>query len=79
MSKHIPGIIVQEIGAKLISNREQNMLCIKSQQILCSKRIFLLTALKVSYLACKCIFYRPEHNVKRNFMKLNFAGLEMQN
>ena len=32
--------------------------------------------LKVSSLACKCVFYRPEHNVKGK--ELNFEGLEMQ-
>ena len=24
----------------------------------------MLTGLKMSSLACKCVFYRPEHNVK---------------
>ena len=24
----------------------------------------MLTGLKVSFLACKCVFYRPEHNAK---------------
>ena len=24
----------------------------------------MLTGLKVSSLACKCVFYRPEHNAK---------------
>ena len=29
----------------------------------------MLTGLKVSFLACKCVFYRPEHNAKRmNFL-----------
>ena len=39
----------------------------------------MLTDLKVSSLACKCAFYRPEHNAKRGDpMKLNFECLEMQ-
>ena len=25
----------------------------------------MLRGLKVSSLACKCVFYRPEHNTKR--------------
>ena len=34
----------------------------KSFQILCRKKISMLTGLKVSPLACKCVFYRPDHN-----------------
>ena len=30
----------------------------------CRKRIPMLTGLKVSPLACKYVFYRPEHNAK---------------
>ena len=37
----------------------------------------MLTGLKVSSLACKSVFYRPEHNVKGRPMELNFEGLEM--
>ena len=40
----------------------------------CRKRITMLTVLQVSSLACKCVFYRPEHNAK----ELNFEDLEMQ-
>ena len=29
-------------------------------------------------LAWKCVFYRPEHHVKRDPMELNSEGLEMQ-
>ena len=54
-------ILVHGIGAKLVSNWEQNMLCTKSWQILCKKRICILAGLKVSYLGCKCVFYRPKH------------------
>ena len=28
------------------------------------KRISMLTGLKVSSSACKCVFYRPKHNAK---------------
>ena len=38
------------------------MLYTKSQQILCGKRVSMLTDLKVSSLACKYVFYRPDHN-----------------
>ena len=34
----------------------------------------MLTGLQVSSVACKCVFYRPEHNAK----ELNFEDLEMQ-
>ena len=32
----------------------------------------------MSSLACRCVFYRPEHNAKGEPMELNFEGLEMQ-
>ena len=32
--------------------------------MLLRKRIPMSTGLKVSSLACKCIFYKPEHNAK---------------
>ena len=38
----------------------------------------MLTGLKVSSLACKCVFYRPEHNAKGVPMEMNFEDLEMQ-
>ena len=39
----------------------------------------MLTSLKVSFLACKCVFDRPKHTVKRGDpMELNFEGNEMQ-
>ena len=34
--------------------------------------------LKVSSLACKCVFYRPELNAKGDPMELNFESLEKQ-
>ena len=38
----------------------------------------MLIDLKVSSLASKCVFYRPEHNAKGGPVELNFEGLEMQ-
>ena len=32
----------------------------------------MLTSLEVSSLACKCIFYRPEHNSKEGAHKTEF-------
>ena len=51
-------VIVHGIGDKLVSNWEQNMLYPKR------KRTSMLTGSKVSSLASKCVFYRPEHNAK---------------
>ena len=66
------------IGAKLVLNWEQSMLHTKSYQVLNRKRISMLTVLKVSFLTCKCAFYRPELNAKGDLMELNFEGLEMK-
>ena len=38
----------------------------------------MLSVLKVSSLARKCLFYRPEHNSKRDPKKLTFERLAMQ-
>ena len=38
----------------------------------------MLRDLKVSSLASKCVFSRPEHNAKGEPVELNFEGLEMQ-
>ena len=38
----------------------------------------MLTGLKMSSLACKCIFSRSEHNAKGDPMELNFEGREIQ-
>ena len=40
----------------------------------------MLTSLEMSSLACKCVFYRPEHNAKEggDSMLVNFEDLEMQ-
>ena len=43
----------------------------------CTKRIFMLTSLKVSSLICKCVFYGRETNAKWDHSELNFEGLEM--
>ena len=32
----------------------------------------MLTALKVSSLACKCLFYRPEYEIKREPHEIEF-------
>ena len=42
------------------------------------KKISMLTGLKVSPVTCKCVFYRPEHNIKGDLMELNFEVLQMQ-
>ena len=34
--------------------------------------------MKVLSLACKCVFYRPEHYGKGRSHELNFDGLELQ-
>ena len=57
-------MFVHGIGAKLLSNFEQNMLKIKSLQSLRRKKISMLTVLEVSSLEGKCVFYRSEHNAK---------------
>ena len=38
----------------------------------------MLRGLKVSSLACECVCYRSEQNVKGDPTKLNFKGLEMK-
>ena len=38
----------------------------------------MLTGLKILSLASKCVFYRPEHDVKRYPIELNFEGLQIQ-
>ena len=40
-------------------------------QVLCRKRISMLTGLKASPLACKCVFYGLENNAKGDPMELN--------
>ena len=36
------------------------------------------TDFKVSSLASKCLFYRPEHSANEGPLKLNFEGLGME-
>ena len=38
----------------------------------------MLRGLKMSSLACECVCYRSEQNVKVNPTKLNFKGLQMK-
>ena len=45
-------------------NFEKGMSYTKSLQVLHRKGISMLTDLKVFSLTCKCVFYRPELNVK---------------
>ena len=40
--------------------------------------ISMLTGLKVPSLACKCVFYRSEHNAKGGSYEMSFDGLKMQ-
>ena len=57
-------MFVHGIGAKLLSNLEQNMIKIKSLQSLRRKKISMLAVLEVSSLEDICVFYKPEHNAK---------------
>ena len=36
----------------------------------------MLTGLQLSSFACKCVFYRPEHNARGDPMELNFGDLD---
>ena len=38
----------------------------------------MFTGFKVPTVACKCVFYRPEHNAKGYLMGLNFEVLQIQ-
>ena len=40
--------------------------------MLCGKRASMFIALKLSSLACKGVFYRPEHNVKGGAHRIEF-------
>ena len=71
-------IIASEIAAKLVLNWEQNMLYAKRWHVFCRKKISMSAGLKMSSLACNCVFKRPEHNAKGCPMQLNFEGLDMQ-
>ena len=74
--------VVHGTGAKVISDCKQNMLYTKIQRIFCKKRISVLAGLKVSSLACKCVFCRPEHNAEgashgTEFCKLRIMVIKM--
>ena len=47
--------------------------------MLFKKRISRLTGLKVSSLVRKCVFYRPEHNIKRGPHGTEFEVLKCKN
>ena len=55
------------------SNWGQSMLYTKSLQVLNRKGISMLTALKMSSLTCKCVFYRPELNAKAGPHRIEFS------
>ena len=38
----------------------------------------MVKGLKVSYLACECVFQRQKHNAKQGSHELNFEGFKMQ-
>ena len=38
----------------------------------------MLTGFRMLSLACKCIFYKPEHTLRGNPLELNFEGLEIK-
>ena len=57
---------------------EQKMFYTKRYQILCKKRISILTAFKKPSLASKCVFYRTEHKANGRPRKWNFQVLRMQ-
>ena len=50
----------------------------KVGKFLCRKRISMLRGLRVSSLACKYVFCRPEHNAKGGSHELNFECLKKQ-
>ena len=61
------------IRFKLVSHWEQSMLSTKSLQVLHRKGISMLTDLEVSSLTCKCVFYRPELNLKAGAHGIEFC------
>ena len=64
------------IRFKLLSNWEESMLCTKNLQVLHRKGDVLhrnVKGLKVSSLACKCVFYRPELNTKAGAHGIEFC------
>ena len=61
------------IRVKLVSNWVQSMLFTKSLQVLHRKGMSMLTRLKMSPLTCKCLYYRPELNAKRELHRTEFC------
>ena len=55
---------VYGIGVKLVSNWEQNILYTKRYKMLCRKKTFTLTGLKVPFLTRMRVFFRSKHNAK---------------
>ena len=57
-------------------NTEKSHFCVRPWLVLLlvaeTKRQSMLTGLKVSSLACNCVFYRPEHNAKRRPHEIYF-------
>ena len=58
-----------QIGIKL----ETKPFIYRNLANLCRKLISMLTCLKVSYLACKCVFDRQKHNAKREPHGIEFG------
>ena len=67
-----------EGGGNWSKKWEQKMFYTKRYQILCKKRISILTAFKKPSLASKCVFYRTEHKANGRPRKWNFQVLRMQ-
>ena len=64
-------IIVHEIGVIMISNWEQcpwncghNDLKLVAKRVIYQKIAGMIAGIKVSFLTCKCVFYRPEHDAE---------------
>ena len=64
-------IIVHGIGVIMISNWEQcpwycgrNDLKLGAKCIIYQKIAGMIAGIKVSFLTCKCVFYRPEHDAE---------------
>ena len=69
-------LLFHGIGSKLIQNWEQNIWYVKVNKFYIGKeyrkRISTLTGLKVSFSACKCLFYRPEPNLNGGPHEIDF-------
>ena len=65
-------------GAKLVSTWEQNILYTQKLADFMLKKDIYGNSLKSVIFACKCLFYRPEHNAQGDLEALKFEVLEMQ-